>query len=207
MDGIYREMLALIPPGANVLDLGCGLGLLGMLLAARGLGNETYGIEWDPTKAHFAKSLAGQAQSFQVVRGDLLSEPWPECSVIVLLDVLHYFRQDQQTALLIRTAEHLPEGGRLLLRVMDSEAKGVAAVTRFCERTAVGLGWNHASRVHWRPLEATRKDAREAGFSILSLPGEAASSIGNRLLIAEKLSGSHWGRPRGFPISTKAPAE
>ena len=83
------------------------------------------------------------------------------------------------------TASHLPEGGRLLVRVMDGRAGGVAILTRLCEQAAVKIGWNRAANVHWRPLTAVRADLLEAdlGRPAIALAGQA---IGNQLLIGEK---------------------
>lgn len=186
LDRLYRVALPLVPPGAKVLDLGCGVGLLGLLLEARGSGNETHGIEWDPAKARFAQRLAGGSPSIRVVCGDLLKESWPECSVVSVLDVLHYFPPGQQRTLLARIGSHLPEGGRLLLRVMDSRAGGMAMLTRLCERVAVRIGWNRAMHVHWRPLDEVRKDLLAAGLSIPPSPGAPGRGLGNCLLVGEK---------------------
>jgi SAM-dependent methyltransferase len=186
MDRLYRFALPLIPPGVKVLDLGCGLGLLGMLLEARGLGNETHGIEWDLPKARFAGRMAEGNVSIRVVCGDLFREPWPRCSVVTALDVLHYFPPERQRALLFRIGAHLPEGGRLLLRAMDAQAGGLAKVTRLCERVAVTFGWNRATRVHWRPLTEVHSDLRDAGFDILRTPVVTGRSFGNHLLVGEK---------------------
>jgi SAM-dependent methyltransferase len=204
LDPIYRAVLPLIPPGAKVLDLGCGVGLLGLLLTARGLENDIHGIEWDAPKAHFARQLAESIPAIRVECGDLLKEPWPECSVITLLDVLHYLPPAQQRALLFRAASHLPEGGRLLVRVMDGRAGGVAILTRLCEQAAVKIGWNRAENVHWRPLSAVRADLLEADFVLPPATASAGQAIGNQLLIGEKEGSSRGapfpdGRAKGHP--------
>jgi SAM-dependent methyltransferase len=185
-DRLYQAVLPWIPSGASVLDLGCGVGLLGMLLDARGLGNDIHGIEWDPPKARFAQRLAQGNPVIQVVCGDLCTEPWPECTVVTVLDVLHYLPPEQQRALLFRIGAHLPEGGRLLVRVMDARAGGAAILTRLCERVAVRLGWNRAPRVYWRPLSAVRTDGVDAGFVFLPASGAGEESFGNHLLVGEK---------------------
>lgn len=186
MDRLYPAALPLIPPGEMVLDLGCGIGLLGLLLDARGLRNDTLGIEWDPAKARFGQRLADGKARTQIVCGDLFQVPWPPCSVVTALDVLHYLPAERQRALLFRIGAHLPEGGRLLLRVMDAQAGGMAILTRLLEQLAVGFRWNLASSVHWRPLADLRADLAEAGFSLLPAPGTAGTMAGNQLLLCEK---------------------
>jgi SAM-dependent methyltransferase len=181
-DQLYRQALAGVPPWEKVLDLGCGVGLLGMLLEARGLGNETHGIEWDPSKARFAQRLTGGGSSSLVVCGDLFNEPWPDCSVVTVLDVLHYLTPELQRKLIFRIGEHLPKGGRVLIRIMDGRAAGLATLTRLLERMAVLVGWNQAACVHWRPLSAVHTDLGEAGLVILPATGGTAQPSGNQLL-------------------------
>ncbi len=190
MDQLYRRALPWIPPGANVLDLGCGIGLLGLLLEARGLHNDTLGIEWDVAKARFGQRLVEGRAGTRVVCGDLFQVPWPSCSVVTVLDVLHYLPAERQRALLARIGAHLPEGGRLLLRVMDAQAGGMAILTRLAERLAIGFRWNLAPSVHWRPLADLRIDLAEAGFSLLPAPGSTGSMGGNQLLLCEKAARS-----------------
>jgi SAM-dependent methyltransferase len=186
MDPLYRAALSLIPPGEMVLDLGCGIGLIGLLLEARGLRNSTLGIEWDPVKARFGQRLADGKAWTQIVCGDLFEVPWPACSVVTALDVLHYLPAERQRVLLFRIGAHLPESGRLLLRVMDAQVGGVAILTRLVEQWAVGFRWNLAPRVHWRPLADLRADLAEAGFSLLPAPGTVGTMAGNQLLLCEK---------------------
>lgn len=197
MDAVYRAALAVIPPEKTVLDLGCGLGLLGMLLEAQGQGNPTIGIEWDGAKVQLARRLMGPQATSRVIQDDLLMGDWPDCSVVVLLDVLHYLWPDQQRVLLFRIASHLPEGGRLLLRVMDAEAGGVAALTRFWEQSAVLLGWNRAPRVHWRSLNAVRRDVMDAGLTLVPQGETPVPALGNCLLLCEKI-GTHPRWTRAF---------
>lgn len=45
MDRLYPAALPLIPPGEQVLDLGCGIGLLGLLLEARATSRAPMGLE------------------------------------------------------------------------------------------------------------------------------------------------------------------
>lgn len=187
-DPLYRAALAAIPPDARVLDLGCGMGLLGLLLDARRTGNTTHGIEWDEAKARFGQQLAGEsAPTAAVVQGDLLKEPWPPAEVVAALDVLHYLTPPIQREVILRIGTHLPPGGWLLLRVMDARARGLARVTRACERLAIRLGWNRAERAHWRSREAVEADLRDAGLAARDLPlGGGTPASGNLLLLAQK---------------------
>jgi SAM-dependent methyltransferase len=186
LDPLYRAALPWIPARTKVLDLGCGVGLLGLLLEARNQDNEVHGIEWDAAKAGFAQARAAVSPRIQVECADLFEVPWPPSEVVALLDVIHYFPAARQRDLLLRIGSHLPEGGRLLLRVMDAGAVGVARFTRLCGRAAVRFGWNRAARVHWRPLAAVEADLRDAGLTILPMTEPEDRAHGNQFLVGEK---------------------
>lgn len=188
VDPLYRTALEMIPPVAKVLDLGCGVGLIGLLLQARGWNNECFGIEWDPAKARFAKELAKGAPAIQVTCGNLLRESWPACSVIAALDVIHYLTQGQQRDLIQKFGTHLPEGGRIILRVMNKEASGVARITRLSERMAIWIGWNRAERACWQSLDGICFDLMAAGFSVMSPVRPLGLALGNHLLVGVKRS-------------------
>ncbi len=183
-DWVYPRLCEHIEPGARVLDLGAGVGLLGLVLDGLGLGHRTFGIEWDERKVAFAARSASATSSVQ--QGDIFTAPWPEANVVVLVDVLHYFPVARQRDLLCRIAEHLKPGGVLLLRVMDRRASGRARLTRLLECAAVLVRWNRGSSVHWRSLEEIQADLEACGLEpSLCLAGTHLLD-GNCLLRARK---------------------
>jgi len=185
-DRIYAQLCGLIEPDARVLDLGSGVGLLGLVLEERQRGNATHGIEWDQRKVAFAQRLIRPGSPCRVIQGDILKDPWPPADVIVLVDVLHYFPETVQQELLARIAAHLAPGGAFLLRVMNRGARGRARFTRLLEQAAVALRWNQASDVHWRTLQAVQEDLSRAGLVPALCLTEAQLLDGNCLVVASK---------------------
>ena len=183
-DWVYPRLCEHIEPGASVLDLGSGVGLLGLVLEHLDRGHRTFGIEWDERKVTFAGRIGSTAST--VEQGDIFSAPWPEADVVVLVDVLHYVPEDRQRVLLQRIAEHLKPEGVLFLRVMDRKAPGRARLTRLLEKAAVLVRWNRGANVHWRSLEEIQADLEACGLeSSLCLAGTHLLD-GNCLLRARK---------------------
>lgn len=76
-DSLLLSRFATLRGGDRVLDLGCGTGVLAVLLAARESGLILDGIECDPVAAALAReNLARNALSGQIVLGDLRERDW-----------------------------------------------------------------------------------------------------------------------------------
>ena len=185
-DWIYPQLYERIEPGTRVLDLGAGVGLLGLLLAEKGQGCVVHGIEWDKRKVAFAQRLIAPESPCHVSQGDLLKESWPPAGVIVLVDVLHYFPESVQKDLLQRIAQHLEPGGTLFLRVMNRDAKGWARFTRLLETAAVVFRWNRAKAVHWRSLKEIQHDLVTFGLQPAICLSRSHLLDGNCLIAATK---------------------
>ncbi len=92
--GVAR-VLARIPRGARVLDVGSGHGLVWRALAARGFRGRYVGLEASPTLLALAREAAGAAASARWVQGDLAAEVWPAeadgpFDVLLAFAVLHH---------------------------------------------------------------------------------------------------------------------
>lgn len=185
-DPIYAQLCERIESGARVLDLGAGVGLLGLVLEERRLGNTVQGIEWDERKVAFAQRFLTPGSPCQVCQGDLLQDPWPAADVVVLVDVLHYFPVSVQKELLLRIAQHLEPGGVLFLRVMNREAKGRAWITRLLEQLAVVFQWNQAQGIHWRSLQEIQGELVAFGLQPALCLSKAPLLDGNCLIAATK---------------------
>jgi 2-polyprenyl-3-methyl-5-hydroxy-6-metoxy-1,4-benzoquinol methylase len=103
-----------VPPGATVLDIGCGPGVVARALAARGC--KVWGLEIDPRKAALARQ-----HCVDVLEGDVeavtLSTAFGAIAFdfVLCLDVLEHLRDP--TAALVNAAAALAPGGSILVSV------------------------------------------------------------------------------------------
>jgi uncharacterized protein (DUF2062 family) len=185
MDPCYRAIAPLVPAGAFAVDLGSGLGMLPVLLGVLGDGRRALGIEWDRSKVDCGVHAARGLADIEVVEGDARSVDIPACDVITLVDMLHYWDDEAQRAILSRCRAALRPGGRLLVREGDPERRGGARFTRAIEAVVTKLGWNRGPQVRFRPVADLRRDLEALGFRVRVDEVAARTHPGNVLLVCD----------------------
>jgi 2-polyprenyl-3-methyl-5-hydroxy-6-metoxy-1,4-benzoquinol methylase len=119
----FEEVLRFVPERAEVLDVGCGDGLLLGLLAQLGYG--VCGIGFDSSEPAIACArsmaerlhLAGTGSTLDYRRIDATA-PWPEgqFDVVSLIDVLHHVHPSAQRNVILTAASKVRPGGRLVYK-------------------------------------------------------------------------------------------
>jgi 2-polyprenyl-3-methyl-5-hydroxy-6-metoxy-1,4-benzoquinol methylase/uncharacterized protein (DUF2062 family) len=188
LDPVYRALCEQVPVGAEVLDLGCGLGMLPIALAEAGRGRQICGLDWDAEKIAVGQQAAADLHKVSLRRADIHQSELPACEVVTLIDVLHYYEPAQQDALLLRIVAALRPGGLLLIRETDPARRGGAGLTRLIERAMVRLGWNLGPKVAYRSIGALRSFLESLGFTVEISELAATTHPGNVLLTCRKPS-------------------
>lgn len=200
LDPIFMAMLRTgsIPEGARVLDLGCGQSLLAsLLLAARRqyqagawpqawpappTPSQLLGIEKDAITSKWARKALGA--SIAVQTADLRNAELPDADVVVLFDVLHYLNDDEQLTLLNKIAHSLRGGGKMLLRVADSEAGWRFRLTRIVDHSTILLGGRISAQFFCRTIGDWTDLLGRFGFRIELEPMSEGTPFANILLTA-----------------------
>jgi SAM-dependent methyltransferase len=187
-DPVFEYLLAssLIAPGARVVDLGCGQGLLAALLVAAGVPVRYTGIE---LMAHDAErgraaTASGPADSMRFIVGDIRNAEFGAADAVVILDVLHYIDYEAQAAVLERVRDSLGEGGVLLLRVGDEAPTLRFRYTLFIDRMVMALRGRRISRLYCRPLARWVTELEGLGFKVEARPMSEGTMFANVLLVA-----------------------
>ena len=191
----------LIPAGARILDLGCGMGLLAAwlraALALHAAGDwpagwpappgavRMRGIELRARDVTLARAALGRsadpACAFE--QGDIRSADFGRADAVVILDVLHYLDPAAQDAVLARVRAALTAGGVLLLRVGDAGTGLRYRFSAWVDRLVARARGQHGMRLHGRPLAAWVGALQTLGFAVDAIPMSAGTLFANVLLV------------------------
>jgi SAM-dependent methyltransferase len=198
-DPVFRAMLerGLLLGRGHILDLGCGQGLLAAWLLAAEVCYEsgawpqgwppapkprcTRGIELMPRDVERARAALGPA--CDISQGDIRNAEFGSTDAVVILDVLHYMRKEDQLQVLRRVRSALPAHGLLLLRVGDADGGIRFRYSQWVDRLVM-LFRGHASvATHCRSVAQWRELLHECGFEVQATPMSEGTRFANVLLI------------------------
>jgi ubiquinone/menaquinone biosynthesis C-methylase UbiE len=173
----YARMASAFPSRGRILDLGSGHGLLAIMLSNSSSAREIIGIDHDPGRVRLAglamaRSANGSRSRFEVGDLETALSRFADRSLagIAMIDVLHYFDPEAQTALLQHAKRVLEVGGVLVVREVDSEG-GVAAIwNRLYEYAATRVGFTRSAskQLHFRSAAEWTTVLEDAGFTLSS---------------------------------------
>jgi 2-polyprenyl-3-methyl-5-hydroxy-6-metoxy-1,4-benzoquinol methylase len=132
-----------------LLDVGCGVGLLGFYLRERGFQPPIAGIDRDGRKIARAQAVAERHYpALEFVEQDA-ADNLERSGSLALFDVLHYLRPDEQERLLARLVPRIAPGGMLLIRDCPRDENARFWLTYLAERFAQATTWNVRTSLHF----------------------------------------------------------
>jgi SAM-dependent methyltransferase len=169
-----------------LLDIGCGLGLLGQYLREAGFRAPYSGIDPDNAKIDEARAAAtagaldiafdvGSAASLPAFSGD-----------VALIDVLHYLPADLQRQALNDAALRVLPAGLLVIRSVLNDASWRYRVTIIEERIAAVLGWMRFATGHFPRREDIESPLRSLGFAVRTEPLWGNTPFASYLIVARR---------------------
>jgi SAM-dependent methyltransferase len=151
---------------APLLDVGCGIGLLGFYLREHGFRGSYRGVDFDTGKIGEARRIAHEhALGLAFEDGDANALP-PFAGHVVLLDVLHYLRADDQQRLLREAAARVAPGAMLIARNVLREPGWRFRATVLEERFLYAVRWMRSPALHFPTRAEIETPLREAGFAV-----------------------------------------
>lgn len=106
------KILAMVPEGSEVLDAGCGSGVL-LFLMKKKRGCSIHGIDIRPECVEFAKQ---KCETEEIYCEDIFTlDLGREFDVVTCLDVIEHFTPDKVGTIVSNLGRHVRPGGRLIL--------------------------------------------------------------------------------------------
>ena len=160
----FAEIIAAVPKGARVLDVGCGGGVFLALLTHFDTTCTGSGIDTNPTAIAAAQEMQahhpqGQALSFESLRID---QPWPKgpYDVVSMIDVLHHVPPGTWKDVICMAAERVQPGGIFLVKEMASRPLWFALASKIHD-LLVAREW-----IHLIPFDLMRGLAEGCGLTL-----------------------------------------
>src|SRR5690606_7466160 len=116
MENNYARFHELVPARGRILDLGCGYGFLSYMLQFLSEHREIVAVDFDETKIETASHGFEKTDRLHFVCSDVMTFPLEKYDAIIISDVLHYLKKEEQDELLRRCFESLNGGGVLIVR-------------------------------------------------------------------------------------------
>lgn len=169
-----------------VLDLGCGLGLLGLYLRERGFEPDVLGIDSDDKKIAAARRAAeGRYTGLSFRTGSALSVEEGFRGHVMLLDLVHYFSDADQTTLLENTIRYRAPGSRVVIRECPRDRSWRYSATYLEEWFATSIGWLRVPMLNFPTKEKIESVFRENGYRAEITPLWTGTPFNNHLFVFE----------------------
>jgi len=172
-DPVYGMTASLFAEQAlPVLDIGCGMGLLGHFLHACGYHQRYLGLDHDERKiaaGNHAIQRAGLDAVMSLQLGDAADIP-PVLGHVALLDVLHYLPAERQHALLLAAARQLAPNGSLVIRSVLKAPHWRFQITRVSEFFLHSSGWIRGGAKHYPSAAELTGVLEQAGLDVQVKP-------------------------------------
>ncbi|HVT33906.1 MAG TPA: class I SAM-dependent methyltransferase [Rhodanobacteraceae bacterium] len=172
-----------------LLDIGCGLGLLGQYLRERGVETPYRGIDVDAAKIEAARAAARAGKLDLALSVGSVDALPPFSGDVALLDVLHYLPFAQQQRALVDAAARVATGGTLVIRNVVRDRSWRFRATVIEERVARTLGWMRCATGHFPDREEIESPLRSSGLDIDATPLWGRTPFNSWLFVARRNRG------------------
>jgi 1-acyl-sn-glycerol-3-phosphate acyltransferase len=129
----YTLQNNLLPKKGKIVDIGCGYGFMSYMLHFCSKDREVIGLDYDKTKIDTANNCYSKNNKITFVETNIIQYELPQADAFVLNDVLHYFPEKEQLAVIEHCIEKLNDNGIIIIRDGNKEDNKKHKGTRLSE--------------------------------------------------------------------------
>jgi 1-acyl-sn-glycerol-3-phosphate acyltransferase len=142
LENNYQLINDAIPRNAEIVDVGCGYGMISYMLSFTSEERKILGLDYDNDKIELANNCISKNERISFVAADAVEYDYPRSDVFLLSDVLHYMPEEKQDQLLSSCAGKLKQGGMIIIRDADKDLEKRHFWTRYTEFFSTRFGYN-----------------------------------------------------------------
>jgi 2-polyprenyl-3-methyl-5-hydroxy-6-metoxy-1,4-benzoquinol methylase len=186
LDPVFRVARRIIARrNRAVVDLGCGLGILGICLRTSGITLKYKGTDPEPWKINSAKQamryFGFEEVGYEVV--DALSTEIPQGATVCLFDVLHYLDKADQERMTTRLADAARSGSLILIRTALRSAGWRYWMTLLEEKWTRLSGWIRGGKINFPSREEITASFSRHGLNPQIIPLWGKTPFASHLIV------------------------
>jgi 2-polyprenyl-6-hydroxyphenyl methylase/3-demethylubiquinone-9 3-methyltransferase len=159
----YLKFADYLPDTGSIIDLGCGHGLLSLVIALKKHHTEVIGVDHDRVRIEFLNRLPSRIKNLKIVFESItgylsrIKNNKEKYSAVVMIDVIHYFDYPVQERIIEIVSELLSESGIFMMREINPKAGLNSKINYAYEKIATGIGFTKGEHVFLRPVTEWKK--------------------------------------------------
>jgi SAM-dependent methyltransferase len=172
-----------------LIDIGCGIGLLGHYVHACGALGPYLGLDHDRRKidaGRLAVRRADLGHLMELRDADAASIQPPVRGYVAMLDVLHYLPAHEQQVLLQAAADYVADDGCLILRNVIREPNWRFRLTVLEELWLRVSGFMKVGAQHFPTADEIRRPLEAAGLTVEISPLRGRTPFNSYLVVARR---------------------
>ncbi|BDS07778.1 methyltransferase [Oceaniferula spumae] len=188
-DPLYGGVLAELKSSERpLLDVGCGIGILGLYLRENGWDAEVSGFDYDDEKIEQGLEIIkrGGYERISLAQGDARTELPEHSGNVTILDILQFFTPEEQKKLLRVAGSKVKPGGKFIIRSGLKEKSVRFFITWIGDLIAKGTFWMKAAPTHYPTAQFFREQLESGGFEVEIRPFWGKTPFNNYLIVATR---------------------